>query len=71
MNSMQEQCNQQFNRRKFLTSIGLIGAVVGFSPLKGFSETTPIVEGATGNMKCKPYLQAVKTDRNKHTLDHK
>ncbi len=60
---MQEQINQQFNRRKFLTSIGLIGAAVGFSPLKGFSETTPIVEGATGNMKCKPYLQAVKTDR--------
>jgi hypothetical protein len=46
---MQEH-NSQLNRRKFLGSIGVIGAVAGLSPFKVFSKTTPVVEELSGSM---------------------
>jgi predicted MPP superfamily phosphohydrolase len=52
----------QIDRRKFITSIGLAGVITGLSPLEVFSEPKPLLKAAPGNMKCKPYLQAAKTD---------
>lgn len=54
---MQKQ-DAQINRRKFISSIGLIGAVTSLNPLQVLAEKQHLSEEASGNMKCKPYLQA-------------
>lgn len=57
---MQEHSENQLNRRKFLGSVGLMGALAGLSPFKAFSKPTAVPE-TSGSMKCKPYLQAACT----------
>lgn len=45
------------NRRKFVSSLGLLGTAASFSPLAAFAESKPL-STESGVMKCKPYLQA-------------
>ncbi len=60
---MQDQNEQQINRRTFVSSLGLIGVMAGLSPLSGFSNPQTELEEAGSIMKCKPYLQAAQQDR--------
>jgi predicted MPP superfamily phosphohydrolase len=48
------------NRRKFVTSLGLLGTAAGLSPLSALAEVQNVAI-ADGVMKCKPYLQAAHT----------
>lgn len=57
---IQEKENQ-VNRRRFLGSVGLIGAIAGLSPFKVFAQPEGAKE-AVGSMKCKPYLQAAQQE---------
>jgi acid phosphatase type 7 len=59
---MKEQNSLKINRRRFMTSVGLVGAISAINPLTAFSETIKITEATAGTMKCKPYLQAAQTD---------
>src|SRR5690606_35954423 len=52
--AMQNEQDMQIDRRKFISSIGLVGAMAGLAPLDVFSEPKGVLEVAPGNMKCKP-----------------
>lgn len=55
---MQDHHKQPINRRKFVTSLGLLGAVAGFNPLTAVGRSEIKLSDGTLLMKCKPYLQA-------------
>ncbi len=55
---------QNINRRKFVASLGIVGATATLHPFSVFSK--PLAkpdEAAIGVMKCKPYLQAAHADK--------
>jgi Icc-related predicted phosphoesterase len=51
------------NRRKFVASFGLLGAVSAINPLTTLSKTIKSTQDPSVIMKCKPYLQAVQSNR--------
>lgn len=55
---MPEQAELQINRRKFVASLGIIGAASSLSPLSSYAAEPQSDLLAENLMKCKPYLQA-------------
>src|SRR5690606_27643588 len=53
----EEKNSGSINRRKFISTVGLIGTAVGLNPALTFSSPRASAE-TSGIMKCKPYLQA-------------
>ncbi|MGV3505487.1 MAG: metallophosphoesterase [Adhaeribacter sp.] len=51
------------NRRKFMASLGLIGAAASLNPLASLSRPARAPDLPKGVMKCKPYLQALLADQ--------
>lgn len=60
----QQQPNTpQINRRKFISSLGLISGFTVLKPFEVFSFPDALSADASVFMKCKPYLQAAATDQ--------
>lgn len=60
---MQEKKKTAVDRRRFLTSLGLIGTAAGISPLSVLATPKPAPARAGSLMVCKPYLQAAGEDK--------
>lgn len=51
------------DRRRFVASLGLLGAAASLPSLRAASSPGTIEQAGTGVMKCRPYLQAARPDR--------
>lgn len=59
---MSDQIKPKMNRRRFVGSLGLLGALPTINPLSIFSKAKTVSTYEGSLMKCKPYLQAANTD---------